>query len=390
MSWSSLENAFTLIRNGASIKQDDNKLGIPITRIETISNRSLDKGKLGYANVLKNQYTDFYLKNGDILMSHINSLSHLGKTALVESLEEEIIHGMNLLLLRANTKILHPNYANYYFSSPQFIKDLMKISNQSVNQCSFSISKLKDLQIPLPPLPVQKRIAEILDAADALKRKDQELLKKYDELAQAIFIDMFGDPVKNEKGWEVRTIGSLTSVGSGSTPSRQVNEYFGGPISWVKTTEVNGQIIYSTEENISEKGLKNSSCKLYPKNSVIIAMYGQGKTRGQVGILGVEATTNQACAVIKPSKELDSTFLFNYLKLSYKTLRELGRGGNQENLNKGMIEDFEIIFPDYTKQLEFNKRMEILDSLKKSFNQNKSQNLFNSLIKKAFKGKLAL
>lgn len=252
------------------------------------------------------------------------------------------------------------------------------------------ISKFAELQISLPPLPIQKRIAEILDAADALKRKDQELLKKYDELAQAIFIDMFGDPVKNEKGWEVRTIGSLTSVGSGSTPSRQVNEYFGGPISWVKTTEVNGQIIYSTEENISEKGLKNSSCKLYPKNSVIIAMYGQGKTRGQVGILGVEATTNQACAVIKPSKELDSTFLFNYLKLSYKTLRELGRGGNQENLNKGMIEDFEIIFPDYTKQLEFNKRMEILDSLKKSFNQNKSQNLFNSLIQKAFKGKLAL
>lgn len=250
--------------------------------------------------------------------------------------------------------------------------------------------KFDDFQIPLPPLSIQNRIAEILDAADSLKRKDQELLKKYDELAQAIFIEMFGDPVKNEKGWEVRTIGSLTSVGSGSTPSRQVNEYFGGPISWVKTTEVNGQIIYSTEENISEKGLKNSSCKLYPKNSVIIAMYGQGKTRGQVGILGVEATTNQACAVIKPSKELDSTFLFNYLKLSYKTLRELGRGGNQENLNKGMIEDFEIIFPDYTKQLEFNKRMEILDSLKKSFNQNKSQNLFNSLIQKAFKGKLAL
>lgn len=247
---------------------------------------------------------------------------------------------------------------------------------------------LSKIQIPLPPLPIQKRIAEILDAADALKRKDQELLKKYDELAQAIFIDMFGDPVKNEKGWEVRTIRSLTTVGSGSTPSRQVDDYFGGKIPWVKTTEVNGDVIYSTEETISEEGLKNSSCKLYPRDSVIIAMYGQGKTRGQVGMLGVEAATNQACAVIRPCKELDSTFLFNYLKLSYKALRGLGRGGNQENLNKGMVEDFSIIFPDYEKQLEFNRKIDVLNSLKCSSKNNISENLFNSLIQKAFKGEL--
>lgn len=75
-------------------------------------------------------------------------------------------------------------------------------------------SALDSIQIPLPPLPIQKRIAEILDVADALKRKDQALLKKYDELAQAIFIDMFGDPVKNEKGWEVKKLGELSDVGS--------------------------------------------------------------------------------------------------------------------------------------------------------------------------------
>lgn len=193
--------------------------------------------------------------------------------------------------------------------------------------------KFDNLKVPLPPLPIQKRIAEILDAADTLKRKDQDLLKKYDELAQAIFIDMFGDPVKNEKGWEVKTIGTITSVGSGGTPSRQEATYFDGKIPWVKTTEVNGEIINSTEESITDKGLKNSSCKIYKKDSVIIAMYGQGKTRGQVGILGVEAATNQACAVISPCKSINPVFLFNYLKLSYKELRSLGRGGNQENLN---------------------------------------------------------
>lgn len=247
---------------------------------------------------------------------------------------------------------------------------------------------LKETRIPLPPLPIQKRIAEILDAADALKRKDQELLKKYDELAQAIFIDMFGDPVKNEKGWEVKSIGSITNVGSGGTPSRQESTYFGGKIHWVKTTEVNGEIIISTEELITSEGLKNSSCKVYPKDSVIIAMYGQGKTRGQVGILGVEAATNQACAVISPCKSLNPTFLFNYLKLSYKELRSLGRGGNQENLNKGMIEDFLVIIPPINTQIKFNSLIDNIKLQQKKSDEKKSDNLFQTLIQKAFKGEL--
>jgi type I restriction enzyme S subunit len=250
------------------------------------------------------------------------------------------------------------------------------------------ISKFAPFQIPLPPLPIQKRIAEILDAADALKRKDQALLKKYDELAQAIFIDMFGDPVKNEKGWEVKTIGSLTSVGSGGTPSRQEPSYFEGEIPWVKTTEVNGEMINSTEETISQSGLKNSSCKIYPKNSVLIAMYGQGKTRGQVGILGVEATTNQACAVISPCKSLNPIFLFNYLKLSYKELRSLGRGGNQENLNKGIIEDFHVIVPPMKTQTKFNGLIDNIKHQQIKAAEGKSNSLFQALIQKAFKGEL--
>src|SRR5690606_17622850 len=95
--------------------------------------------------------------------------------------------------------------------TPVFYSSILSIANQSVNQSSFTVNKLKNLEIPLPPLPVQEKIAAILDKADALRRKDQELLKKYDELAQAIFIDMFGDPVKNEKGWEVKSIDQLVT-----------------------------------------------------------------------------------------------------------------------------------------------------------------------------------
>jgi type I restriction enzyme S subunit len=269
---------------------------------------------------------------------------------------------------------------------------LEKLREQSIGGVIkyIKLENLTDAQIPLPPLATQKRIAEILDAADALRRKDQELLKKYDELAQAIFIDMFGDPVKNEMGWDVKKIGSITKVGSGSTPSRQINSYFMGSIPWVKTTEVNGGIITSTEEMISDDALKNSSCKLYPQNSVIIAMYGQGKTRGQVALLGIQATTNQACGVILPCSELNPKFLFNYLKLSYSELRNLGRGGNQENLNKGMIEDYIVMIPPIELQLEFNCIIDSLLNQKTNLKVVKSESLFNSLIQKAFKGELVL
>lgn len=106
--------------------------------------------------------------------------------------------------------VLNYSYLKYWF---QTIKQ--KLLDRAVGGTlqNISLGIVKQLQIPLPPLPIQKRIAEILDAADALKRKDQELLKKYEELAQAIFIDMFGDPVKNEKGWKIKTIEQIVKKG---------------------------------------------------------------------------------------------------------------------------------------------------------------------------------
>jgi type I restriction enzyme S subunit len=113
--------------------------------------------------------------------------------------------GRGLASIRVGKKL---DYKFLYF----YLKSIeTQIASQG-NGSTFSAittSVLKELQIPLPPLPIQKRIAEILDTADALRRKDEALLKKYDELAQAIFIDMFGDPVKNEKGWEVKKLGEV-------------------------------------------------------------------------------------------------------------------------------------------------------------------------------------
>ena len=152
-----LGDVFTLIRNGASIKQTDGSSGIPITRIETISNRVFDRNKLGYADIQNPaKYQDYILLDKDILMSHINSEKHLGKTVLFHQLPGEvIIHGMNLLILRADTKILMPEYAAYYFNSSAFSRQISRVVKKSVNQASFTVTALKDLTIPIVPMMTQ-------------------------------------------------------------------------------------------------------------------------------------------------------------------------------------------------------------------------------------------
>lgn len=263
--------------------------------------------------------------------------------------------------------------------------NLKNLANEAVVPI-LNNERLKTLKISFPPIPTQKRIAEILDKADALRKKDKQLLQYYNDLAQSLFINMFGDPVRNEKGWDLKRIGEITTISSGSTPSRDNPKYFEGDIPWVKTTEVNGSTIIKTEEYITQDGLTNSSCKLYPVGSIIIAMYGQGKTRGQVGILGVEATTNQACGVVKPNDCYNSAYLYNYLKMSYTQLRALGRGGNQENLNAGMIKNYEIMLPPITLQNEFAQQIQNIEQQKEKLKvqMQESENLFQALLQQAF------
>ena len=159
---------------------------------------------------------------------------------------------------------------------------------------------------------------------------------------------------------------------------------------WVKTGEVNGREIYETEELVTEKGIRSSKLKTFPKGTVLIAMYGQGKTRGQIGRLGVDATVNQACAALVAKEGLSSKFLFEQLKLSYDRLRNLGQGGNQPNLNSGLVKAFEIIVPPIEMQKEFVKQIQSLDLLKRQFfdTADKMNALFASLQQRAFRGGL--
>ena len=142
-------------------------------------------------------------------------------------------------------------------------------------------------------------------------------------------------------------IADLCRMGSGGTPSRAIASYFdGGDIPWVKTTEVRGEVITDTEEKITKPALKNSSAKLYSAGSLLIAMYGQGATRGRTAKLGIDATTNQACCALYDFvPEVLPDFLWYFLMAEYDRLRAMASGNNQPNLNAEMIANYRVPLP---------------------------------------------
>lgn len=152
------------------------------------------------------------------------------------------------------------------------------------------------------------------------------------------------------EGWKRCALGEIAQVTSGGTPDRSEPSYWGGAIPWVTTGEIRFNTITDTTEKITEAGLKNSSAKLFPPGSLLMAMYGQGKTRGQVAKLGIEAATNQACAAILLNQNEDTEFFFQFLASHYEAIRELGNAGTQKNLSGALIKEISVPVPPKREQ----------------------------------------
>lgn len=222
-----------------------------------------------------------------------------------------------------------------------------------------TLNDVKAMRCPVPPLAEQRRIVDLLSRAEGIVRLRREAQRKAAELIPAIFLDLFGDPGTNPKHWPMARIESLCSVQTGATPHRKEVRYFdSGTIPWIKTTSVTGDPIASVEDYITESAVAETNCKIFPVGTILVAMYGQGKTRGRVGIIEIAAATNQACAAILPSDRISRGFLFHVLRIQYERLRAMGRGGNQANLNLSMIKELEVPIPPLDLQHQFVAKAE--------------------------------
>ena len=156
--------------------------------------------------------------------------------------------------------------------------------------------------------------------------------------------------MKVPEGWSKKTLEDIANVSSGGTPSRGKPEYWNGAIPWVTTAEIDFCEIFDTTEKITQDGLNNSSAKLFPIGTVLLAMYGQGKTRGKVAKLGIEATTNQACAAIVFKHNFCVEYYYQYLRSQYDNIRNLSNSGSQENLSGSIVKSIQVPAPPLPEQ----------------------------------------
>lgn len=186
-----INEVVSLLRNGATIKQNKDRKGYPITRIETIANRTVDRSRMGYAGITDlSKYEDYILQDGDILMSHINSVTHMGKSAIYEkNADENIIHGMNLLCLRPKVNIVIPYFLYRYFQMDYFYEQVLSITKKAVNQASMTIKDLGNLTLIVPDMESQMLYVDLVRQSDKSKFALQEAIKDLDALSKKIIAE---------------------------------------------------------------------------------------------------------------------------------------------------------------------------------------------------------
>ena len=391
MSWPlvKLETVSEFIRNGASIKQSNDAAGLPITRIETIADRTVNLDKCGYADLSEGEYLNYRLRNGDILISHINSEKHLAKCAIFESDRGDIVHGMNLLCLRPSCEVVFPKYLFHYLSSPVFLRLIPAITKKSVNQASFTVTAFKDLEIPLPPLPEQKHIAAILDKADAIRRKRQQAIQLADDFLRAVFLDMFGDPVTNPKGWDLLPFSAVGTLDRGKSRHRPRNDpaLLGGIHPLIQTGEVANSRGYIKEHSATYSDLGLAQSKKWDAGTLCITI---AANIAKTGILTFPACFPDSVVGFIPNKHVTVEYVQHWLGFLQKNLEENAPQAAQKNINLEILRALLIPVPPKSEQEKFSSMVAGILTIEEKIASSSDAlgNAFDALSQKAFSGQL--
>ncbi len=383
------------VRNGYSIKQDDQSGGLPITRIETIALGNIDANRCGYAGIESlARVKDYLLNVDDILISHINSLKHLGKCAIYEGEPEALIHGMNLLCLRAKSDKLCPKFTVYLLRSPGFRKQLLSIANQSVNQCSFAVSNFKKLKFSLPPLAEQQYIARVLDQADHLRQQDRQLLAHYDALVQAVFVELFGDPVRNEKEWPVKALSDVVKPDKIVTYGIvQAGPHVETGVPYIKTGDIkNGKILAEGLNKTSKEIAYNYRRSAIATGDIVMSIRATVGTMAIVPDVLHGANLTQGTARISPGHETLTEYLYYFLQSPFAQnwIQKQVKGATFREITLGKLRELQVLLPPLPLQQKFAAIVAQIELQKAAVQQQQahSEALFQSLLQRAFRGEL--
>ncbi len=268
-----------------------------------------------------------------------------------------------------------------------------RFEEQSSGSTFKSINKgvLKNFLTPLPPLPEQKAIAHVLSTVQKAIETNEQVIEASRELKRSLMNHLFTyGPVSVDEAeqvpfketeigqvpehWEVTELGKITRVSTGTTPSTKRSDYYSGHIPFIKTSEIANVILDSAKVFVSEQAMKDYRLKLYEPGTVFLAMYGQGKTRGQVALLNIKATTTQNTAAIVSGERVKPLYLWMYLMSQYEALRGEGIQGQISHLNLGYVKRLQIPLPPISEQQEISQVLSAVEQ-KIAVEENRKQSL---------------
>ncbi|WP_171899103.1 restriction endonuclease subunit S [Methanobacterium congolense] len=396
--WDIVELGEVIKPDRIRIKKEAYKGDIPL-----VKKIPFDMGKVILRE--KNQTgTDLYAANENHLITSKINL-HQGAIAITKEFIAATTHyEFYEVMKKANIHFLW-----YYLRSPAF----KKIFNQEIKYRGFkkeaNFKFIKNFLIPLPNKSEQEKIVFILSMVQNNIETTELIIQAVESLKKSLMMHLFTyGPVSLKKirnikfkenkiksineDWQKYKIKEIAEIGSGNTPSRKKKEFYGGNIPWVKTLDLNENVVLTTQEKITDMGLKSIRGKIWPKNTVMIAMYGGAGTVGKSGILGIPAATNQALCCISPNPDkFDSLYLLYYLIFIRSTWMRHAIGTRKDpNISKGIIEKTEISLPEISKQKETVKILRIIDQkIESEKNKKKAlEDLFKSLLKDLMTSKI--
>jgi len=360
------------------------KEGVPFISAGNLSGEELNRSSFNYISEERyNLLSNGKVKENDILFCLRGSL---GKFAIVKGIERGAI-ASSLVIIRNNEKI-NLNFLKHYLGSPLCQREINQFENGAA-QPNLSAKDLKSFKIPLPPLDEQKRIAAILDKADTIRRKRQQAIQLADDFLRSVFLDMFGDPVTNSKGWDIKKLDEVGVLDRGKSKHRPRNDpkLLGGEHPLIQTGDVakSGGYLTSYSATYSDFGLAQS--RKWKAGTLCITI---AANIAKTGILTFEACFPDSVVGFKPNQLVTTEYVQTWLSFLQKILEANAPESAQKNINLAILRDLDIPLPPIEQQVRFTNTVENMNEIKRKFNNSNElkKDAFNSLSQKAFAGEL--
>ena len=327
------------------------------------------------------------IRKNDVLVSTVRP--NLNAVAMVPAYLDGHIASTGFCVLRPNPTFIEPRYLFYRTITPGFVTALVA-QVRGASYPAVSDRDVMQIEVPLPPLAEQRRIVEILDRADDLRRLRAEADAKANRILPSLFVRMFGDPATNSMHWPIKRIGEVCDVVSGATPKTERPELWGGGIPWATPkdlSELDGWSLDRTARTLTGEGLANCSAAMVPEGSVLLS---SRAPIGLVAIAGVPMCTNQGFKNLVCGPDVDPWYLFGWCKIRTTYLQSLGRGATFKEISKRIVESIELPLPPMQRQRRFRSRLMNLTSIHRARVQSARciADLFGVLLGRAFSGSL--